>query len=154
MEPRRHVVRVRRRVPGSDAVGSGTRDELYPQLSGSSQLSTHAAPRADSVNGETTARAARVSQAAVSKGDADRHLGQHNLTVLLEDRPAADAGVNYLVSALVVMSRKQLVEVLCSMGQVVSKGSPTRLELLGAVVCLLSEQNRILLSRSSSVAAL
>lgn len=154
MEPRRRVLRVRRQVSGSNAVGSGTRDELYPQPSGSSRPTTRSALRVDSVNGETTARTARVSQAAVSEGDADRHLGQHNLTVLLEDRPAADAGVDHIVSALVVMSKKQLVEVLCTLGQVFSKRSPTRLQLLGAVVCLLSGQNRIVLSRSSSVVAL
>ena len=62
-----------------------------------------------------------------------------------------DAGEDYLMSALVVMPKKQSVEVLCTMGQVVSKKSPARLELLGAVVCLLFGQNRVVLSRSTAV---
>ena len=65
------------------------------------------------------------------------------LSVLLEDGPATDTGVYYNVSDLVTMRRRELVGVLGSMGQSVGKRRPTRLELLGAVVTLLCDMDRL-----------
>ena len=71
------------------------------------------------------------------------HLVRGELTVLLEDRPATDTGVNCLMSDLIEMRARDLVGVLSSMGQAVDKRRPTRLELLGAVVTLLRDMDRL-----------
>ena len=63
--------------------------------------------------------------------------------VLLEDRPASDAGVDFFMSDLIEMRTSDLVGVLSSMGQAVGKRRPTRLELLGGVVTLLGDMGRL-----------
>ena len=77
-----------------------------------------------------------------------RHPAGHSharreLTVMLEDRPAIDTGVQYCVSDLATMTKRDLVGVLNSMGQTVHKRRPTRLELLGGVITFLCDMGRL-----------
>ena len=60
-----------------------------------------------------------------------------------QDRPATNTGVQYSLPDIVAMRKCDLVRVLESMGQAVSKRQPTRLELLGAVVSLLCNRQGV-----------
>ena len=84
-----------------------------------------------------------VASPPASQQQKDFRLGRNELSVLLEDGPATDIGVHYYMSDLVSMRRRDLIGVLSSMGQSVGKRRPTRLELLGAVVTLLCDMNRL-----------
>ena len=84
-----------------------------------------------------------VASPPTSQQNTDLRLGRGELTVLLEDRPATDAGVDFFMSDLIEMRTRDLVGVLSSMGQAVGKRRPTRLELLGGVVTLLCDMGRL-----------
>ena len=73
----------------------------------------------------------------------EQSLALEGLDSLSEDRPATDTGVHYCVSNLVLMTARDLIAVLGSMGQAVDKRRPTRLELLGSVVTLLCDRGRL-----------
>ena len=73
------------------------------------QTRPHSPVAADSAGGASAA--ARVVASPLSyTQQTDLRLERGDLTVLLEDRPARDIGVNYHMSDLVSMRRRDLVE--------------------------------------------
>ena len=70
-------------------------------------------------------------------------LGRTDLDVLISKRPMQDPGVTHALCEVVGMRKGELMELLVSMGQQVTKRQPTRLELLGAVVTMLSSWGRL-----------
>ena len=136
----RRTVRVLRQIWDKDAPRSEERPVVCPSSSGQTQ--PHSTVAVESA-GSASAAARVVASPVVYKQRTDFRLGRGELTVLLEDRPATDTGVYYHMSDLVTMRRRDLVGVLGSMGQAVGKRRPTRLELLGGVVTLLSDMGRL-----------
>ena len=135
----RRTVRVLRQIWDEDAPRSEERPVVCPSSPGHQPHSTVAVDSA----GSASAAARVVASPVVYKQRTDFRLGRGELTVLLEDRPATDTGVYYHMSDLVTMRRRNLVGVLGPMGQAVGKRRPTRLELLGGVVTLLSDMGRL-----------
>lgn len=138
----RRTVRVLREVFDEDARRSKKPPVVFP--SSPSKTQPREATLAAAANGTRGASAPTPTVAAFpSQPKADSRLGRRELTVLLEDRPATDTGVHYCVSDLVIMTKRDWVGVLGSMGQAVDKRQPTRLELLGSVVTLLCDMGRL-----------
>ena len=71
----------------------------------------------------------------------DLRLGQTDLQVLLARQP--NPGITYTLYELVGMRKEELLHLLAAMRQLVVKKTPTRLELLGAVVTLLLALKRL-----------
>ncbi len=134
----RRTVRVLRKLYDKDAPRSGERPVVCP--SSPSQTQQHQVSSPMAANGATPGI---VASPPASQQQKDFRLGRNELSVLLEDGPATDIGVHYYMSDLVSMRRRDLIGVLSSMGQSVGKRRPTRLELLGAVVTLLCDMNRL-----------
>ena len=94
------------------------------------------------MEGSTIAPAAAAARLSMRHTDC-LNLGRRELTVLLQDSPATDTGVQYSLPDIVAMRKCDLVRVLESVGQAVNKQRPTRLELLGGVVTLLCDMGRL-----------
>ena len=75
----------------------------------------------------------------------DLYLGRTDLDVLIRRGPVHDPRVTHTLYEVVGMRKKELMGLLVSMDQQVTKKQPTRLELLGAVVTLLLSWNRLTL---------
>ena len=73
----------------------------------------------------------------------DLCLGCTDLATILRRRPIRDPGVTYGLYTLVGMRRNDLLKLLASMDQTVTKKKPTRLELFGAAVTLLFSLHRL-----------
>ena len=131
------------RIYDKDARRSGERPVVCPvspsQTEPYQKLSSVAADGA----GGVSAAAMVVASPPASQPQTDFRLGWGELTVLLEDRPATDTGVDYFMSDLIGMRARDLVGVLSSMEQAVDKRRPTRLEILGAVVTVLRDMDRL-----------
>ena len=139
----RRTVRVLRKLYDKDAPGSGERPVVCPSSPSQTQQHRVSSPMATDGAGCVSATPGIVASPPASQQQKDFRLGRNELSVLLEDGPATDIGVHYYMSDLVSMRRRDLIGVLSSMGQSVGKRRPTRLELLGAVVTLLCDMNRL-----------
>lgn len=139
----RRTVRVLRGVFDKDARRSEEPPVVSPSSPGRTQPREIALPTSADDAGGASAPVQTVATLSTFQQQADSRLGRRGLTVLLEDRPAIDTGVHYCVSDLVMMTTRDLIGVLGSMGQAVGKRRPTRLELLGSVVTLLSDMGRL-----------
>ena len=70
-------------------------------------------------------------------------VGCRLLTACPMDSKVNNNGVHYSLPDIVAMRKCELVRILESMEQAVSKRQPTRLDLLGAVVTLPCDMGRI-----------
>ena len=133
---------VLRRSYEKDAPRSEEHLGVGPSLTGLAQLQTHSPLMAANEAGGVAAATGTVTHFP-SQPPKDLRLSRGDLTVLLPDRPATNTGVHYRLPDIVAMRKCDLVRDLESMGQAVSKRQPTRLKLLGAVVCLLCDMGRL-----------
>ncbi|DBA92063.1 TPA: hypothetical protein ACH3X1_015796 [Trebouxia sp. C0004] len=117
-----------------DARKSGERPVVCP--SSPSQTEKHCVSSPVAVDGAKCGSATpktKVASPPASQQQKDFRLGRGELSVLLEDGAATDTGMQYYMSDLATMRRRDLVGVLSSVGQTVGKRRPTRLELLSGV---------------------
>lgn len=138
----RRTVKVLRRFYEKNAPRSEERLGACPSSSGLARLQTHSPLGAASDAGGAAAATGTVTLSPLQPPK-DLRLGRRELTVLLQDRPATDTGVQYSLPDIVAMRKCDLVRVLESVGQAVNKQRPTRLELLGGVVTLLCDMGRL-----------
>jgi len=139
----RRTVRVLRKLYDKDVRRSGERPVVCPSSPSQTQQHRVSSPIAADGAGCVSATPGIVASPPASQQQRDFRLGRSELSVLLENGPATDTGVYYYMSDLVTMRRRDLIEVLSSMEQSVGKRRPTRLELLGAVVTLLCDMDRL-----------
>jgi len=92
---------------------------------------------------EAAVLAAGVSTLSDAPQHPDLALSRHDTEVLLQRTPVRDPGVNFYLPDVISLRKSQLLSVLQSMGQTVSKQAPTRLELLGVTVTLLCSLGRL-----------
>ena len=139
----RRTVRVLRKIYDKDARRFG--EPPVDCRSSPSKAQPRVVPWPEAADGAAGASAPAqiVASPATSQQNTDLRLGRGELTVLLEDRPVTDAGIDFFMSDLIEMRTSDLVGVLSSMGQAVGKRRPTRLELLGGVVTLLCDIGRL-----------
>ena len=104
-----------------------------PSLFGLARLQTHSPLMAANEAGGVAATTGTVTHFP-SQPPKELRLSRGDLTVLLPDRPAMNTGVHYRLPDIVAMRKCDLVRVLESMGQAVSKRQPTRLELCACCV--------------------
>ena len=95
----------------------------------------------------TLSRLQSFRQGVSRLSDAPQHpdlaLSRHDTEVLLQHTPVRDPGVDFYLPDVISLRKSQLLSVLQSMGQTVSKQAPTRLELLGVTVTLLCSLGRL-----------
>ena len=92
---------------------------------------------------ETAVLAAGVSRFSDARQHPDLILSNHDTEVLLQRTQVRDPGEDFYLPDVISLRKIQLLSVLQSMGQTVSKQAPTRLELLGVTVTLLSALGRL-----------
>ena len=92
---------------------------------------------------EAAVLAAGVSRFSDARQHPDPAFSRHDTEVLLQRTPVKDPGLDFYLPDVILLRKGELLSVLHSMGQTVSKQAPTRLELLGVTVTILCSLGRL-----------